>query len=76
VVGAQVMGKTTVAAALAHALLDDFDTPLFFADLSTLNNAALLAFVIVSALGFHVPVHAQDAMAGRLGFLGGRRDQP
>jgi predicted ATPase/DNA-binding winged helix-turn-helix (wHTH) protein len=73
VVGAGGMGKTTVAVAVAHALLDDFENAVFFVDLSTLTDAALLPFSIASALGFHAPAQAADPMAGLLAFLGGRR---
>jgi predicted ATPase/DNA-binding winged helix-turn-helix (wHTH) protein len=71
VVGAGGMGKTTVAIAVAHALLDDFENAVFFVDLGTLTDAALLPFSIASALGLQAP--AQDPLAALLAFLGGRR---
>ena len=71
VVGAGGIGKTTVAAAVAHELLNDFENAVFFVDLGTLTDAALLPFSIASALGS--PVQAPDPMAALLAFLGGRR---
>jgi predicted ATPase len=73
VVGAGGMGKTTVAVAVAHALLDDFRNSVFFVDLSTLTDAALIPISIASALGLHAPVQAPDPMAALLAFVGGRR---
>jgi predicted ATPase/DNA-binding winged helix-turn-helix (wHTH) protein len=73
VVGAGGLGKTTVAVAIAHALLDDFENAVFFVDLSALTDAALLPFSIASALGLHTLVQTQDPLAGLLAFLGGRR---
>jgi predicted ATPase len=73
VVGAGGMGKTTVAVAVAYALLDDFDNAVFFVDLSTLTDAALLPFSISSALGLHAPLPPQDPMAGILAFVDGNR---
>jgi predicted ATPase/DNA-binding winged helix-turn-helix (wHTH) protein len=71
VVGAGGIGKTTVAVAVAHALLDDFENAVFFIDVGTLTDAALLPFSIASALGFHP--QGSDPMAALLAFLGGRR---
>jgi DNA-binding winged helix-turn-helix (wHTH) protein len=71
VVGAGGMGKTTVAIAVAHALLDEFENAVFFVDLGALTDAALLPFAVASALGFQAP--ARDPIGGLLAFLGGRR---
>jgi predicted ATPase/DNA-binding winged helix-turn-helix (wHTH) protein len=71
VVGAGVVGKTTVAVATAHALLDDFESAVFFVDVGTLADAALLPFSIALVLGFHA--QALDPMAALVAFLSGRR---
>ena len=71
VVGTGGMGKTTVAIAVAHALLTDFENAVFFVDFSTLTDAALVPFSIASALGLHAPLPPQDPMAGILAFVGG-----
>jgi predicted ATPase/DNA-binding winged helix-turn-helix (wHTH) protein len=73
VVGAGGMGKTTVAIAAAHALIDDFENAVIFVDLGALTDAALVPFSIASALDLQAPVQAQDPIAGILAFLGGRR---
>lgn len=71
VVGPGGLGKTTVALAVAHALLDDFGDAVHFVDLSAIEDAALVPSAVATGLG--VVVQAQDPLPGLLAFLTGRR---
>jgi predicted ATPase/DNA-binding winged helix-turn-helix (wHTH) protein len=71
IVGPGGMGKTTVAVSVAHALLDDFEGAVFFVDLGTLTDPALVPTAVASALGFMA--QAQDPFLSLLAFLGERR---
>src|SRR5258706_14613091 len=51
IVGPGGMGKTTVAVAVAHQLLDDFCRAICFVDLSPLSDPRLLASTVASAFG-------------------------
>jgi len=64
IVGPGGIGKTTVAVAIAHALLDEFDDAVFFFDLSMISDSALVVTTIASALGGLTP--AQDPLPGLL----------
>ena len=71
VVGPGGLGKTTVAVAVAHALLDDFRGAIYFVDLSTVTDPELVPCAVAAAMG--VFVQAQDVLLGLLAFLAGRR---
>jgi len=64
IVGPGGIGKTTVAVAVAHALLDEFDGAVFFFDLSMISDPALVVTTIASALGYLTP--ALDPLPGLL----------
>jgi predicted ATPase/DNA-binding winged helix-turn-helix (wHTH) protein len=61
-VGPGGMGKTTVALAVGHALLDNFDGAVHFIDFGSINDPALAPSVLASALG--LIVHAEDPVPG------------
>ncbi|MDB5716104.1 MAG: transcriptional regulator, partial [Sphingomonadales bacterium] len=71
VVGPGGLGKTTVAVAVAHALLDDFGDAVHFVDLSPIKDATLVPSTVATALG--VLVQAQDPLPSLLAFMAGRR---
>jgi predicted ATPase/DNA-binding winged helix-turn-helix (wHTH) protein len=71
VVGPGGMGKTTVAVAVAYALLNDFGDAVFFVDLGALTDAALIPATVATALGFSS--QAQDPLPSLLAFLGDKR---
>jgi predicted ATPase/DNA-binding winged helix-turn-helix (wHTH) protein len=71
VVGPGGMGKTTVAIAVAHALLDEFNDAVYFVDLGAVTDATLVPGAVAAVLG--VFGQAQDPLAGLLAFLAGRR---
>ena len=71
VVGPGGMGKTTVAVATAHALLDDFRGAVFFVDLASLADPALVCDAIAATVRFRG--HGQDPLPGLLAFLAARR---
>ena len=71
VVGPGGVGKTTVAVAVAHALLDDFGDAVHFVDLSAIKDATLVPSTVATVLG--VLVQAQDPLPSLLAFLAGRR---
>jgi predicted ATPase/DNA-binding winged helix-turn-helix (wHTH) protein len=71
IVGPGGMGKTTVAIAVAHALLDEFGEAVYFADLGAITDPSLVASAVVAALG--VFGQKQDPMPSLLAFLAGRR---
>ncbi|AKU97883.1 transcriptional regulator [Labilithrix luteola] len=71
IVGPGGMGKTTVAVALAHAVLEDFAGDVSFVDLGSLREPHQIASALCSALGF-APV-SQDLAASLPAFLRDRR---
>src|SRR5258706_4417740 len=71
IVGPGGMGKTTVAVATAHALLDDFRGAVFFVDLAALADPALVPDAIAATVRFRG--HGQDPLPGLLAFLAARR---
>jgi predicted ATPase/DNA-binding winged helix-turn-helix (wHTH) protein len=71
VVGPGGIGKTTVAVAVAHRLLAEFDTAVHFLDLSALNNAQLISSALASALGR--VVHSHDPLPSLISFLKDKR---
>jgi len=64
VVGPGGLGKTTVAVAVAHALLDDFGDAIHFVDLSAIKDATLVPNTVATVLG--VLVQAQDPLPSLL----------
>jgi predicted ATPase/DNA-binding winged helix-turn-helix (wHTH) protein len=71
IVGPGGMGKTTVALAVAHELLDAFNGAAFFVDLGAVTDPQLVPTAVASALGF--TMHAQDSIVSLLAFLGSKR---
>jgi predicted ATPase/DNA-binding winged helix-turn-helix (wHTH) protein len=71
IVGPGGMGKTTVALAVAHALLIDFRGAVCFVELSPLSDPQLLAGTVASAFG--LPVQSQDPIPGLAAHLRGKR---
>ncbi|HUN48113.1 MAG TPA: winged helix-turn-helix domain-containing protein, partial [Stellaceae bacterium] len=71
VVGPGGIGKTTVAVAVAHRLLADFDGGVHFLDLGALSDAGLVPSSLASALGF--AVHSDDPVPSLLALLRHKR---
>jgi predicted ATPase/DNA-binding winged helix-turn-helix (wHTH) protein len=71
IVGPGGMGKTTVAVALAHAVLEDFAGDVCFVDLGSLRDPLQVASALCSALGF-APA-SEDLAASLPAFLRDRR---
>ncbi|HEV3194089.1 MAG TPA: winged helix-turn-helix domain-containing protein [Polyangiaceae bacterium] len=71
VLGAPGIGKTTVAVAVGHALLDDFGGAVRFIDLGALTDPALVVPTVASTLG--VPMHADHALERLQAFLQAKR---
>jgi DNA-binding winged helix-turn-helix (wHTH) protein len=71
IVGSGGVGKTTVAVAIGHQLIDDFAGAVLFVDLSTLSNPDLVTTVIASMLG--LSVHTDDAAPSLVAHLRDKR---
>lgn len=71
IVGSGGMGKTTVAVAVAHALLEDFGDGICFVDLAALSEPGLVASAVCSALGCYA--QAQNPLPGLVAFLAEKR---
>ena len=71
IVGPGGVGKTTVAIAVAHALIEGFRGAVFFVDLSAVADSHLVPIAVASALGFMT--QSQDPLLSLLGFLGDRK---
>src|SRR5271154_2531702 len=71
IVGPGGVGKTTVAISVAHALIDGFQSAVFFIDLAALTDATLVPTSIASVLGFMV--QTQDPVVSLLAFIGDRK---
>ena len=71
VLGAAGIGKTTVAVAVGHALLNDFGRAVRFVELGSLTDSALVAPTVASTLG--VPVRTDDALERLQAFLQDKR---
>lgn len=69
VVGPGGVGKTTVAVATGHALLDEFAGNVHFFDLGTLHDSALVPNVFASIFG----LRAEDPIEGLIAFLRDKR---
>ena len=71
VVGPGGIGKTTVAVAVAHGLLAEFDGAVHFLDLGALNNAQLISSALALALG--LVVHSPDPLPSLVSFIKDKR---
>ena len=71
VLGAAGIGKTTVAVAVGHALLEDFDGAVRFIELGSLADPALVAPTVASMLG--VPMQTDDALDRLQAFVQDKR---
>ena len=71
VVGTGGVGKTTLAVAAGHDLLEAFAGAVHFVDLGALGDPGLVAPTVASMLG--LPVHSHDAAASIAAYLARRR---
>jgi predicted ATPase/DNA-binding winged helix-turn-helix (wHTH) protein len=71
VIGPGGMGKTTVAISVAHELLSEFGNAIFFVDLASINEDALVPTAVTSVLG--VRSHSPDPLPDLLAFLARQR---
>jgi predicted ATPase/DNA-binding winged helix-turn-helix (wHTH) protein len=71
IVGPGGIGKTTVAVAVAEAMLDDFCDGVCFIDLSALTHGSLVARAAASATGCFV--QPNDPVTSLLAFLAGKK---
>ena len=71
IVGSGGIGKTTVALAVAHDLLETFTGSVVFVDLGMLNDPKLVATAVASLLG--LSVQSDDAMPSLIAYLKNRR---
>jgi predicted ATPase/DNA-binding winged helix-turn-helix (wHTH) protein len=67
IVGPGGIGKTTLAVAVAHAMMTDFDGAICFVDFAAINDAALVIPAVASAVGC-LP-QTQDSITFLLDFL-------
>ena len=71
VTGSGGTGKTTVAIAVAHALLEEFLDGVCFVDLAEVSDPALVPGTLVSALG--KTIQSSDPLTGALALLRNKR---
>jgi predicted ATPase/DNA-binding winged helix-turn-helix (wHTH) protein len=71
IVGPGGMGKTTLAVAVAHTMMTDFDDAIRFVDLAALKDAALVIPAVASAVG--CLAQTRDPIATLLAFLAQQR---
>ena len=71
ILGAGGVGKTTVAVAVAHDLIDAFSGAAVFVDLGALSDPNLAAPTLASMLSLSVPT--EDTMSGLIAYLSDRR---
>jgi predicted ATPase/DNA-binding winged helix-turn-helix (wHTH) protein len=71
ILGAGGVGKTTVAVALGHDLVEAFAGAVHFIDLGALSDPGLVATTIASILG--LSVHSDDAIASLCAYLENKR---
>jgi predicted ATPase/DNA-binding winged helix-turn-helix (wHTH) protein len=71
IIGPGGMGKTTLAVAVAHTMMTDFDNAIRFVDLAALKDAALVVPAVASAVGCRAQTH--DSIATLLAFLAQQR---
>ena len=66
IVGSGGVGKTTVAVAVGHDLIESFAGAVLFVDLGALSDPSLVATAIASMLGLSVQSERYDAQPDRL----------
>jgi len=71
IVGPGGIGKTTVAVAMAHPLLAEFDGAVRFLDLASLGDPRLVASNLASSLG--LPVTSEDPVPTLINYLSAKR---
>jgi predicted ATPase len=71
IVGIGGVGKTTVAIAVGHHLIEAFNGAVLFVDLSMLSDPGLVATTIASML--RMPVRSDDATPALIAYLRGKR---
>jgi predicted ATPase/DNA-binding winged helix-turn-helix (wHTH) protein len=71
IVGVGGVGKTTVAVAVGHHLIDAFTGAVLFADLGMLSDPALVATTVASMLG--LAVQSDDATPSLMAYLRDKR---
>lgn len=71
ILGPGGIGKTTVAIAVGHALLSEFDNAVCFVDLGPLSDPLLVPSAIASTLG--LMVHSSNPIPGLIAFLRDKR---
>jgi predicted ATPase/DNA-binding winged helix-turn-helix (wHTH) protein len=71
VVGAGGVGKTTLAIAVGHELMEAFVGAVLFIDLSTLSDPDLVSVTIASMLG--LPLRSDDAIPNLIAYLRDKR---
>ena len=67
IVGPGGIGKTTVAVAVAHAMLDEFAGKVSFVDIGAISDPGLLAATVASTLG--LTIQSADPLATLMAFL-------
>ena len=71
IVGAGGIGKTTVAVAVGHAMMQEFDGEVVFVDLGALNDPELVPSALSSILG--LVAHDSDPISGLAAYLRDKR---
>ncbi|TKB99498.1 MAG: transcriptional regulator, partial [Mesorhizobium sp.] len=71
VVGAGGVGKTTVAVAVGHDLIEAFAGAVHFVDLGALSDPSLVATTVASMLG--LPLQSDDPTSGLVAYLAHKR---
>jgi predicted ATPase/DNA-binding winged helix-turn-helix (wHTH) protein len=71
IVGPGGIGKTTVAHAVAHELLGEFNGEVVLVDLTILTDAELVSATVASALGF--VLQTEDQLLDLVNFIGDRK---
>jgi predicted ATPase/DNA-binding winged helix-turn-helix (wHTH) protein len=71
IVGAGGIGKTTVAVAVGHAMLQEFGGEVLFVDLGALNDPQLVPSALSSIIG--LVAHASDPISSLVAFLRDKR---
>jgi predicted ATPase len=71
IVGPGGVGKTTIAVAVAHDLLETFAEAVLFVDLGSLSDPGLVVASLALMLG--LPVQSDDPSPGLIAHLRGKR---
>lgn len=71
IVGPGGVGKTTVAVAVAHDLLEAFDRAVLFVDFGMLDDPSMVPASVASMLG--IPIHSDDPTPGLIAYLHDKR---